>query len=94
MKSLKKFITDDAGPPLVKENILAFRTITQLLAEIQQHSLISSDNLKAQSDAEEEELSILDALATVIAMDRECTIATVANHPPGEDLKIFASQCN
>ena len=90
MKSLKKFITDDAGPPLVKENILAFRTITQLLAEIQQHSLISSDNLKAQSDAEEEELSILDALATVIAMDRECT----ANHPPGEDLKIFASQCN
>jgi hypothetical protein len=76
-----------------KKNILAFRTITTLLSKIQQQSSISNDNLRPQSEAEHQELSVLNALATVIVMNNSSVIATVASHHPEHgDLGILACQ--
>ena len=62
----------------VKDGILAFRTITTILAKIQQKSSISNNTLSPNSDAERQELSILNAFATVTVMDDE-KVAVVAN---------------
>ena len=61
--------------------ILAFRTITTILAKIQQKSSISNNKLSPNSDAERQELSILNAFATVTVMDDE-KVAVVANRHP------------
>jgi hypothetical protein len=93
MKTLKKLRGLPSPTNLatdVKENILAFRTITTLLAEMQQQSLISEDDLKPKTPNELEELSILNALATVIVMDGSYVIATVASTHPGGKIEVVA----
>jgi hypothetical protein len=53
MKKLKKLIpTTTNGHDKPADNILAFRTITTMLAMIQQRLLISDDTLSPKSDEE------------------------------------------
>ena len=82
--------SDDAS---LKESIRAFRTITTVLATIQQRSSIpTSDNLRPKSDPERHELSVLNALTTVLVRVNEVIAAVTSRQPGNEGPTIFACQ--
>ncbi len=82
---------DDSQPDDIPRNILAFRTITTLLSQIQREQpfrIPKSDTV--QLDHEElRELGIANAFSTVAVIDNE-TVAIVANRD-SEMLEIVAS---
>jgi hypothetical protein len=92
LKKLGPMNLDDHRATGVKEGILAFHTITTLLAKVQQRSLISEDHLKPKSSEELEELALLNALATVIVMDKNYVIATVASTHSGGEIEVLACE--
>jgi hypothetical protein len=76
-----------------KEGILAFRTITTLLAKIQHRSSIPiDDDLRPKSEPERQELSRLNALATVIVMSNEIIAAVASRQPENGGLGVLAYQ--
>lgn len=76
----------------VKRSILAFRTITTLLGKIQERSLTSDNALRPTSDAERDQLGILNALATVCVMNGKYIVATIRSGPgASQDLRVLAT---
>ena len=86
----KKSPTDK--PADVKDGILAFRTITTILAKIQQKLSTSDNTLCPNSDAECEELSILNTFATVTVMNDKKVAVVADRRLEGGDLGILACQ--
>ena len=84
--------SDSSDKPL-GESLLAFRTITTLLARIQQQSSTSDDTLHPDTEEERRELSILNALATVIVMGKNGVVAAAATrHSENGELGVLACQ--
>lgn len=71
--------------PRVPEQILVFRTITTLLAMVQQQpqNVLVDEALKAETREQRIELKVLNALATIIVMDKE-VVAVAAEYRLGD----------
>lgn len=79
----------DAPPEVIPKNILAFRTITTLLAMIQQHQPFKlSDESQDPLDPAIHELSISTAFSTVAVTDTD-VVSTVTRSSPGK-LEVIA----
>jgi hypothetical protein len=92
LKKIKlKLIPTTQKAKNVKENILAFRTITTILSKIQQ-SVISEDHTKSKVQKELQELLVLNALATVIVMNREVVAVVASRRPEDGEFGVLACQ--
>jgi hypothetical protein len=72
----------------VSRNILAFRTITTMLARIQQQSLTLNDII-VENQSDRQKLRILNALATVMVVDHE-VVAVVTSPVDSTQLNVLA----
>jgi hypothetical protein len=73
----------------IPRNILAFRTITTLLAKIQQEQSfqVSSKERLSRQSSERQELLVSNAFATIANMDKD-VVAVVTKHTSGQILEV------
>ena len=77
-----------SSPEIIPEAILAFRTITTMLAVVQEGTTFS-DSKKSPLPEQRQELEILNALSTVIVRDVE-VVAVIVKDRSTEQLEVIA----